>query len=385
MFRTVGSWFGGFDRSLPKGRVLVIDDWLPEPRIGAGAPRALQLLRAVMASGRSATLLPTMADPPRTAAREILPGLEVARGYGRDGIGRFLTRYERKFATVIVSRPHNMQALRAAMDGQLPNFALSQVIYDAEALFAEREVLRRRVVGMPDVAGEREIGAEIALATGTRIVLAVSEATAKPFRDAGHPDVRVLGHATTPRRPHVRFGARDGFLFVGPTYSDTTPNSDSLIWFCDHVLPELGSALRRAATLVHAGEQRSHAITQRQNGGLRSLGVQSDLVALYGVARVFVAPTRFAAGIPLKVYDAAAHGVPVVMTPLLARQIGWEHERHALVAESPQDFAMQCARLHEDETLWEMLRNNALRRVEQDCDPARFDRVVSDALAGATV
>ncbi len=72
---------------------------------------------------------------------------------------------------------------------------------------------------------------------------------------------------------------------------------------------------------------------------------------LYRQCRVFIAPTRFAAGIPHKVQEAAAHGVPAVVTPLLARQLGWRHEQEVLVAENPQDFAAQCLRLYRDAEL----------------------------------
>ena len=53
-----------------------------------------------------------------------------------------------------------------------------------------------------------------------------------------------------------------------------------------------------------------------------------DLTPLYEDARVFVAPTRYSAGISLKVIEAAARGVPIVCTPLVSRQLGWSQERN---------------------------------------------------------
>jgi glycosyltransferase involved in cell wall biosynthesis len=139
--------------------------------------------------------------------------------------------------------------------------------------------------------------------------------------------------------------------------------------------------MARPVRLVLAGIQRSTQIASRLNGSVQSLGALSDLTTAYAAARVFVAPTRFAAGVPIKVYDAAAHGVPIVLTPLLAEQIGWRHEEEVLVAGSPQAFATQCLRLHRDEDLWTHIRSRALARVAQDCDPPRFNRVVADVLA----
>ena len=66
-----------------------------------------------------------------------------------------------------------------------------------------------------------------------------------------------------------------------------------------------------------------------------------DLTPLYDDARVFVAPTRYSAGISLKVIEAAARGVPIVCTPLVARQLGWISGEELLTAETPAEFA--CA------------------------------------------
>ena len=90
--------------------------------------------------------------------------------------------------------------------------------------------------------------------------------------------------------------------------------------------------------------------------GVRVLGGVADLRPLYDEARVFVAPTRFASGIPLKVIHAAAHGLPVVATSLLAKQLAWQDGRELLQADSPDDFAIACATLHEDPVLWDRVR-----------------------------
>src|SRR5207253_7021477 len=89
--------------------------------------------------------------------------------------------------------------------------------------------------------------------------------------------------------------------------------------------------------------------------GVELLGAVEDLVPLYNRARVFIAPTRFSAGVPLKVYEAAAHGLPVVATDLLARQLGWEPGEDLLAAPAsdPDAFASACARLHDDADLWQ--------------------------------
>ena len=97
-------------------QALLIDDWLPDPRLGAGAPRALALMRAIMAAGWRLTLLPTATDPQDTVdIRRLLPDGDVAMGYSRVGIGRLLEERRGQFDVIIISRPHNMAAFREAV------------------------------------------------------------------------------------------------------------------------------------------------------------------------------------------------------------------------------------------------------------------------------
>ena len=143
------------------------------------------------------------------------------------------------------------------------------------------------------------------------------------------------------------------------------------------VLPLLRERFGSDVGLTVVGMTGARNVLMRAAAGLDIRGVLPDLFEVYSRARVFVAPTRFAAGIPLKVYDAAAHGVPTVITPILARAVGWTHERETLVAASPADFASACHRLHEDRELWERIRSAALEQVRKDCSTASFDHTVA--------
>ena len=129
---------------------------------------------------------------------------------------------------------------------------------------------------------------------------------------------------------------------------------------------------------MHSARLRAHAGT-----AAAFLGVVPDLRPLYGAARIFIAPTRFAAGLPQKVYEAAAHGVPVVLTPLLARSLGWSNEVEALVAETEREWIEAIERLTTDRDLWLRLRDSALRAVRDAVAPAAFARSVREVLAGA--
>jgi hypothetical protein len=371
MFRLFARW--PFYRKDSRPRILVIDDFVPIPSIGAGVPRAGQMLRALAATGAKVILWP-VSDFRRAEHAPVTPdGVVISRDQ-RGGLRRFLAQRRGTFDCIIVSRPDNMRKFRQLLAEDPDLVGPAAIVYDAEAIFTEREVLKAMVLGAPLSAGEakRRMDEELSLAAGTFSVLAVNEHNADMFRMAGHGDVRILRHAVALRPSARSFEQRDGFLFVGPTRVNDEPNSDAVIWFVDHVLPRLRRKIGRdGAPLVVA----------RENLGLDILGEVSDLTDVYGRARVFVAATRFAAGIPIKVYEAAAHGIPTVITPLLAGHLGWADGREALVGDGPEAFAHACLRLHEDVTLWERIRANAMARVAEDCGAPRLDRAVADLVS----
>ena len=99
---------------------------------------------------------------------------------------------------------------------------------------------------------------------------------------------------------------------------------------------------------------------------MRILGRVEELTPLYARARLLIAPTRYAGGIPHKVHEAAAQGVPVVATPLLAAQLDWTDGQELLVGETPEAFAGACARLLREGDLWQAIRDRALARLAEE-------------------
>jgi glycosyltransferase involved in cell wall biosynthesis len=105
-----------------------------------------------------------------------------------------------------------------------------------------------------------------------------------------------------------------------------------------------------------------------------------DLTPFYDNARVFVAPTRYSAGISLKVIEAAARGVPVVCTRLVADQLGWESGVDLLAADGADEFAGAIASLYRDADLWTRLRTTALTRVANEYSAIRFRSALQNSL-----
>ena len=248
------------------------------------------------------------------------------------------------------------------------------IILDTEAIASVREALR----GGLDFP--QAFAAEFASAGAAAMVLAVNEREAGLLAASGLANVAVLGTARRPSPTPRGFGEREGLLFVGAMHQEDSPNLDALRWYAEAIYPALAE-LGEAPVLHAAGHVARGVVLEglAEHPGIRWHGELDDLTQLYDQARLFIAPTRFAAGTPYKIYEAAAFGLPCVATSLLATQLGWGAE--LLTADDARGFAAQIARLYRDETLWTTLRENALSRLEREHSPEDFAARVADILA----
>jgi glycosyltransferase involved in cell wall biosynthesis len=180
------------------------------------------------------------------------------------------------------------------------------------------------------------------------------------------------------------FAERAGLLFVGAIHTADSPNLDGLIWFVDEVLPLIEQNLKWETRLTIAGYIAPGIDLGRfeHHRRISPRGPVSDLGPLYNSHRIFVAPTRYAAGAPYKVLEAASRGLPVVATELLRDELGWVPDQQILAAraDNAASFAACVLRLYRDEALWHAIREGALHRLQQDNGPEEYLNAVTAVL-----
>lgn len=364
-------------------RLLFLEDRVPHPRLGAGYPRANEMLRAMRALGYDITFYPMVvpSESWEEAYADVPREVELMLGLGANGLAGFLRDRATFYDVMVVSRPHNMRELREAMP-TWPAGRRPRLVYDAEAIFALREASRRRLNGVVQDRAEvdRLVADETSLASGCDVILTVSDLERDRFRAHGHRSVLTLGHSMTVSPGAAGFADRHGLLFVGAVSDDTSPNADSLNWLIREVLPELRATIDDPPLIKFVGRCEAPRTAELAAPGFERVGMVADVRPYFESARIFVAPTRFGAGISLKVLQAAAFGLPIVCSSLVVSQLGWQDGKELLVADRPADFIDQCRRLYADERLWTDLRKAALTRVQAQCAPETFTRTLAVAL-----
>jgi GT2 family glycosyltransferase len=332
-------------------RVLVVDDMLPIPSLGAGFVLMHDL--AVQAGlDRYALTVAATKHPgadPRSVARL---GYEVVEGDVVEHLGS--TTYD----LVVVCRPGNYELVEHAV-------GTSPVLYVAEAVFAtrlEREAAlltseRKRKAVLADAAQTRAL--EERIVRSVQRVAAVSEEEAAVLRGVGGTaPVDVV----PPRQPGLHLtepaleSRRDIAYVASWTARGNTPNYDGFWWFEREIRPHVFH-MSPWSRLRVTGRNAPTDIAALAGPQLELTGFVPDLAELYAAVRVVIAPIRFGAGVKIKTLEALQYGVPVVTTTIGAEGITVPPDTSPIVvADDPAAFAEAVAQLLMDNETWRARR-----------------------------
>lgn len=362
--------------------ILVIDDLAPNPSLGYGYPRAHNLLTVLAHQPLNVSFIPTLNHCFDPEVTEYFQGLGVEMFYSVKNrndlqIKAILNERRRVYDYALISRPHNMSALYKYIKKMNPK---CKIIYDAEALFSYRHITYVQNVLKKEVSEkhtERMIRNELKNLIKADSVFTVSERERNIMAKFGVKNAEVVSHPVDIRSSGTGFSTRKGMLFVGAIHEPDCPNEDALLYFLHEIYPLIRSDMKDPVNII--GVCNSSKVREFESDQIRILGRVKDLNSYYDSCRIFIAPTRYAAGIPLKVAEAASHGLPVILTPLLAEQLGWRDGIEAMVGETPQSFAEKSIRLYNEEELWKNIQISAWDVLKRDFSRKQFEHRVRKA------
>jgi O-antigen biosynthesis protein len=365
-------------------RILFIDDQIPDYRLGSGYPRSYKILETLAEMGFRVTFLPLQES---TANPEIATPLQLKQievMYSVHGekinINAFLKSRSNYYDIVLISRPHNFREAIGAIKKYSKE---TKIVYDAEAIFALREIRQYEMSGrnISEIDNEKLVQAEVDLANEAEIVITVSEIEKEQFVKHGMPSVHILGHLVEPRPTPATFAERKDILFVGGILGISSPNEDAVRYFVTEIYPLIRQELGCKFYIV--GTNQVKAIWDMRSDYIHVIGKVDDLTPYYNQCRLFVVPTRYSAGIPIKLLEAAAHGLPAVVTPLTADQVGWREDYDLLIGRDPLDFSKKVIDLYSDEEIFNTLRKNSLERIRKEYGPERFRKKIEIIISSA--
>jgi GT2 family glycosyltransferase/glycosyltransferase involved in cell wall biosynthesis len=355
--------------------ILVIDDRVPYPSLGAGYPRCSNLLLELSKMDLNISFYPLLFPQEKwdDVYKTVPNTIEIILESGIEELQSFLEERKDFYQYVVVSRVHNMEFFNHCLSLDPDLLGDAKIIYDAEAVSAPREILRREFLGEAMSAEDQAklIDKELQQSKLAEKIVAVSNNEAEIFKRHGYSDTVVLGHTIASKPGSNGFMQRSGLLFVGALRDEGSPNVDSLLWFLINVFPILEQAIPGIKLNV-VGDNSAPSLATIDKDNINFTGRLDSIEEMYNISRVFIAPTRFAAGIPHKIHEAAAKGLPSVTTALLAQQLGWKDAKEILVGDTPEAYAAACITLYQDEKLWQDVRDAGLAAIVEDCSQETF-------------
>lgn len=363
-------------------RILVVDDRIPDPALGCGYPRTYELLQSLKELDYKITYVPNLFPErlePCTSGL-LQAGIEVLYGGAGIDFEKFYAERKSHFDIVWISRPHNMAKLIDSVRQINPK---QKVVYDAEAVFACRDILKARIDGNPLTQEQQQaaLDAELSLVAKADAIVAVSQQELELIHQGGtgHYPSAVLGHSVSLLPTETPFDARRDLLFIGGILDSPSPNEDAVLDFVNNIFPLIRKQLDVRLWIV--GSVLVDSIKQLASETVIVTGRVDDLRPYYEQCRLFVVPSRYAGGIPLKLVEAMAHGLPAVVTPLIAEQLGVE-DGSVLIGGDHNSFAEKVVSLYQDEYMWNDLRDSGLKFIHRefsaDVFKARLGNLLSE-------
>jgi O-antigen biosynthesis protein len=343
-------------------RVLLIDDRIPVPALGAGFPRMYDFAAEMAATGRHHVAIVPTYSPDGDWVPFAQAGIEIIREKITDHLARPGVGYD----VVVISRPNNYDDCAGAVRSWLPHVPL---IYDAEALFHRRMTKQLAFVTDPSVRATQGTAAdemkalEMKILAGADLVVCLSEDEAAIARQvtAGSKVVTKVPFLGGISCTGAGFEERNDIVLVASWVAGTgSPNVDGLMWFLEEVFPLVQVRVPWAHVRITGGSP-PDSLTRLAGFGITFEGHVSDLSSFYDRARCVIVPLRFGSGVKIKTIEALQFGVPTVATSVGAEGIDLHGSDAVSMHDDPAGFSAAISELLMDPDAWRAQRGRIVR------------------------
>jgi len=167
----------------------------------------------------------------------------------------------------------------------------------------------------------------------------------------------------------------ENFSFSGPEEKEKAivfvgnylhyPNADAVLYFHSEIWPLLKSRLPEIKFYVVGQGPPPEVQNLSQDEAITVTGRVDDVRPFLKKGRVFICPVRLGGGFRGKILEAMAIGRPVVSTSLGAEGVPAHQRENIILADNPEDFVQGVLDLMADDKLFERIRTNARKLVEE--------------------
>lgn len=349
-------------------RVLVLEHCNPTPDQDAGSVSVFNIMLLMREMDFQITFIAEdnyLYDPKYTTMLQ-KAGIEVLYGPYTHRVDKHLEEMGARYDLIFLFRPKVVERNIEAVKRYVPHAKTLFYTHDIHHIRMEREAELLQSPKMKFAAEkmkEREFAA-IRSVDSTIVVSSTEMDNLQP--QLLDQRLELLPLLLNIPGTSVSFEQRQGIVFVGGYQH--TPNVDAVKYFVAEIMPFIRTYLPGVKFHV-VGSKPPQSVLDLACEDIVVEGFIEELNPFLDTMRVAVAPLRYGAGVKGKVGTALAAGLPVVVTPIAAEGMEIADGEHALIAETPEVFARQVAKLYNDTALWGLLSRNGIRFADQKFGP----------------
>jgi GT2 family glycosyltransferase/glycosyltransferase involved in cell wall biosynthesis len=344
------------------GRVLFIDYQLPRGDRDAGSYAALQEIKLVQSLGFKVTFAPAnMADLGEYKTVLEKNGVEVITSPFYLSLKDFLADRGKEFDVVYVTRYNVLSEWVDKIKAFCGKAKIILCNADLHFLRELRSAVRNK---SPELLAKSKQTQKDEMAIMRRadavisyneiehsVIFSHSEGIIQPLKCPWVVEIPKRNIDTTIKR--------SGLSFLGSFKHP--PNKEGIEWFAKDVMPFLDE---RIVLNVYGSGMTEEDKEDLTADNVNPIGFVEQIDDAFDAHQIFVAPLLSGAGIKGKVLSAAAHGIPMVISPVAAEGTGLRHGQDCMIADTVDEWKHAIEQLMASESLRVRVAEQALEFVK---------------------
>ncbi len=347
--------------------ILIVEPGVLKFDYDSGSLRLYHIIMMLVASGYNVILWsPFRPDDKRYSKAFKERNIELP--FQKNGFSNYLRKNGSSIDMVIICRKTGAdQYLDTAM-----TLTDAKIVFDTVDLHYVREERRAQLFNKPiDQTSKLQ---ELHMAHCADEVVVVSPVEKKILAQEGLEDtVSIVTNIHTLRPPSRPFTKRTGLMFIGGF--SHLPNVDGMLWFVQEIFPKIKQQIPDVHLDI-VGSLPPPSILSLASEDITVTGYIEDVTPYFEMARVFICPLRYGAGVKGKIGQSMAHRLPVVTTSIGAEGMYLEDGVNSMIADDAWRFAQKVINLYQDQGLWEVLSHNASEIIERYFSPEVVKRAL---------
>ncbi len=159
---------------------------------------------------------------------------------------------------------------------------------------------------------------------------------------------------------------------------DWFPNQEGLIWFVDHVWPEIKQKRPELPFYIAGRNAPAWLEAYLSNKPVTYLGEIEDAKKFIRETAIMVVPLFSGSGMRVKIIEGMALGKTIVTTSIGAEGIPVKHLENIVVEDTAEGFVKRINQLIDDPHLFKAIGSNATRLIHKNFDNTKVCRALSD-------